>query len=142
MRKTFDTKYGEVEARDAMIDVDGTNLVAGVNIVFGEDTFEYIDRNVEDLTTKEIEDLLSLELSEQQLVKAIYNKPPKPMEQKIITAGTATALNNSINSLIKEGWRPKGSHKVVTTHAQNRYAGKQHMDTIYKVEYSQTMIKN
>ena len=62
-------------------------------------------------------------------------------EIKVVTAKTAIGLNSTVNSLMKEGWKPKGSHSVVTTHAQNRYAGKQHMDTVYEVEYSQTMIK-
>ena len=64
------------------------------------------------------------------------------MEQKIITANSVNALNISIQTHMREGWEPLGSHQVVTIHAQNRYAGTQHKDTVYKNEYSQTMIKN
>lgn len=63
------------------------------------------------------------------------------MEYKIVTATNSGTLNNQIGAMIKEGWKPKGSHKVVTTHMQNRYSGQQHMDSIYKTEYSQTMTK-
>lgn len=40
---------------------------------------------------------------------------------------------------ITQGWEPIGSHSVVVIHAQNRYSGSQHMDTLYKTEYSITM---
>lgn len=63
------------------------------------------------------------------------------MEQKIITAHSASHLNEKVAELIKEGWKPIGSHQVVETHRQNRYAGTQHMDTIVELEYSQTMVK-
>jgi hypothetical protein len=32
MKKTFETVYGLVEVRDAMIDTDGTNLEEGVDV--------------------------------------------------------------------------------------------------------------
>lgn len=63
------------------------------------------------------------------------------MEQKIITSRTASGLNEQINKMIAEGWEPVGGHLVVQVHAQNRYSGMQHMDTIYESEYSQTMKK-
>lgn len=63
------------------------------------------------------------------------------MEQKIITSHTASGLNEKIEKMISEGWKPLGSHKVITTHSQNRFAGSQHRDTIHEVEYSQTMVK-
>lgn len=62
-------------------------------------------------------------------------------EMKIVTAKTANMLTNTVNNLINVGWKRVGSHHVVTTHAQNRYAGKQHMDTVFEVEYSQTMVR-
>jgi hypothetical protein len=46
-----------------------------------------------------------------------------------------------MNSLIKEGWEPKGSHQVVVIHSQNRYSGMQLMDTKHETEYSQTMVR-
>lgn len=63
------------------------------------------------------------------------------MEYKIVTASSAGGLNNSVNALLKEGWKTKGSHNVVRTHEQKRFAGMQHKDTTYQHEYSQTMIK-
>jgi hypothetical protein len=47
-----------------------------------------------------------------------------------------------VKEQISEGWKPIGGHGVVEVHRQNRYSGSQHMDTIIKVEYSQTMIKD
>ena len=64
------------------------------------------------------------------------------MEQKIITARSASHLNTKIAEMIEEGWKPLGSHQVLTIHAQNRYAGMQHKDTVYETEYSQTMVKD
>ena len=63
------------------------------------------------------------------------------MEQKIITSHTASGLNEKIEKMIGEGWKPLGSHHVVVTHSQKRFAGSQHRDTIHEVEYSQTMTK-
>lgn len=60
------------------------------------------------------------------------------MEFKIVTASSANGLNNSVNNFIKEGWKPKGSHQVVTTLKQSIRANT--VDT-YKHEYSQTMTK-
>lgn len=61
------------------------------------------------------------------------------MEQKIITAKSASELNKKISDLQKECWEPIGSHQVVTKHEQKRFAGTQHKDTIFESEYSQTM---
>lgn len=65
----------------------------------------------------------------------------KIQSQIIITAGTAHSLNQKIADKMKEGYTPIGSHTVVQEHAQNRFAGSQHMDTQYQVEYAQTMVK-
>jgi len=63
------------------------------------------------------------------------------MEYKVITSSSPQGLNNTMNSLIKEGWEPKGSHQVVVIHSQNRYSGMQLMDTKHETEYSQTMVR-
>jgi hypothetical protein len=63
------------------------------------------------------------------------------MEYKIVIGKTAYDLNNAVAELIKEGWSPVGSHQVVVRHIQNRFAGTQHKDAVYDVEYSQTMTK-
>mgnify|MGYP000046985005 FL=1 len=64
------------------------------------------------------------------------------MEQKIITSHSASALNTQIKEMIEQGWEPIGSHQVVESHHQMRFAGNQHRDTIIEREYSQTMRKN
>jgi hypothetical protein len=64
------------------------------------------------------------------------------MEQKIITSGSAHGLNEKIEKMISEGWKPLGSHQVALKHSQNRFAGMQHRDTIHELEYSQTMTKD
>jgi len=63
------------------------------------------------------------------------------MEYKIVIGKSAYDLNNAVAEFAKEGWAPTGSHQVVTRHEQLRYAGSQHKDTIFEVEYSQTMIR-
>lgn len=63
------------------------------------------------------------------------------MKQKIITSRSAHGLNEKIEQMISEGWKPIGSHQVVAIHSQNRFAGTQHRDTLHEVEYSQTMLK-
>jgi len=63
------------------------------------------------------------------------------MEYKVITSGSPEGLTIAVSNAVKDGWEPLGSHQVVLHHAQNRYSGSQHMDTQYKSDYSQTMIK-
>jgi hypothetical protein len=63
------------------------------------------------------------------------------MEYKIVYAVAPSYLNNEVNNLIKEGWKPIGGHQVVVKHIQNRFSGNQHKDTINELEYTQTMIK-
>jgi hypothetical protein len=58
------------------------------------------------------------------------------MEQKIITSHSASDLNTKLADLMKEGWKPIGSHQVVISHEQNRFSGMQHKDTIVEREYS------
>ena len=64
------------------------------------------------------------------------------MEQKILTSGTSEGLNQQIKEKIFEGWIPVGSHQVVTVHSQNRFSGSTHRDTLYSLEYSQTVRKD
>jgi hypothetical protein len=63
------------------------------------------------------------------------------MTYKVIASSSPEGLTIAVNNAINEGWKPLGSHHVVTEHSQNRFAGMQHKDTIHKLEYSQTMIK-
>lgn len=65
----------------------------------------------------------------------------KIREQKIVTSTHAEGLNDSVNKMIAEGWQPLGSHQVVVTHEQNRFRGSEHVDTLVKHEYSQTMVR-
>jgi len=64
------------------------------------------------------------------------------MEQMILTSHSASDLNTKIRQMIEQGWTPVGSHQVVETHHQNRFAGMQHKDTIIEREYSQTIKKD
>lgn len=63
------------------------------------------------------------------------------MEYKIVYAPSPEGLVKKVNEQMKEGWEPIGGHQVSEQHRQNRYSGSQHMDTIIKQEYSQSMIK-
>ena len=63
------------------------------------------------------------------------------MEYKVLTSSSPEGLTEKINNLIKNGWKPMGSHQVVEQHRQNRYSGSQHQDTLIKHEYSISMIK-
>jgi len=60
---------------------------------------------------------------------------------KIVSASNPSSLSAKVRDLAQIGWKPVGGHQAVTTHAQNRYAGSQHMDTTYKLEYTQSLIK-
>lgn len=64
------------------------------------------------------------------------------MQQKVITAHSASELNTKIEKMIAEGWTPIGSHHVVETHHQMRFSGMQHKDTIIQFEYSQSVKKD
>lgn len=63
------------------------------------------------------------------------------MDYKIVSASYPDGLTKKVKELLEEGWKPVGGHCVVEEHKQNRYSGMLLMDTIIKVEYSQTMIK-
>jgi hypothetical protein len=62
-------------------------------------------------------------------------------QQKIITANSPEALNSKIKEAISDGWKCIGSHTAMRLHAQLRYSGSQHMDTLHKAEYAQTIRK-
>ena len=62
------------------------------------------------------------------------------MEYKILSASSPEELTKQVTELMNAGWKPVGSHSVVETHRQNRYRGQQHIDTLIKHEYSQTII--
>jgi len=64
------------------------------------------------------------------------------MQYKILTSRCASGLSATIQDHIEQGWKPQGSHQVVETHRQNRFAGMQHKDTTIDLEYSQTITKD
>lgn len=64
------------------------------------------------------------------------------MQQIILTASSASELNNQIKNMIEQGWTHVGSHQVVETNHQLRYSGMQHKDTLIQLEYSQTVKKD
>ncbi len=63
------------------------------------------------------------------------------MEYKIVYGSSPESLVNKVNEELKLGWKPIGGHQVSEQHRQNRFSGSQHMDTIIKQEYSQSLIK-
>jgi hypothetical protein len=63
------------------------------------------------------------------------------MQYKILTSRSASSLSATVQDYIEQGWKPQGSHVVVESHRQNRFAGMQHKDTVIELEYSQTIIK-
>ena len=65
----------------------------------------------------------------------------KKMDYKIVSSTYPEGLTSKVKELMEEGWKPIGGHSVVETHRQNRYSGSQHMDTIIKIEYTQSLIK-
>jgi len=52
------------------------------------------------------------------------------MEYKLLTSSSPEELTEKINNLIKDGWKPMGSHQVIEQHRQNRYSGMQHQEDI------------
>lgn len=61
MEKTFDTKYGEITLRKAMIDTDGTNLADGIEIsIDGQLEEEVLDEHLdlEEMTIEEVEEFV------------------------------------------------------------------------------------
>jgi hypothetical protein len=62
------------------------------------------------------------------------------MDYTVVTSSSPEQLVVKVKELIKDGWKPVGGHQAVVTHQQNRYSGDQHKDTVYDIEYGQTMI--
>ncbi len=60
MTKTFNTKkYGEVTVRNAMLDMDGTNLKDGIEIKGDFNLIEiYGDFDVEEMSDEQVEGLI------------------------------------------------------------------------------------
>jgi hypothetical protein len=63
------------------------------------------------------------------------------MEYKIVKSSTASGLAEVFNMYMADGFKPIGSHQVVTTRELNRFRGSQHADTLIDNDYSQTMVK-
>jgi hypothetical protein len=63
------------------------------------------------------------------------------MQYKIVKSSTASGLTEVVNQYMAEGFKPIGSHQVVTTRELNRFRGSQHADTLIDNEYSQTMVR-
>jgi hypothetical protein len=59
----------------------------------------------------------------------------------IIVANSANELQRLVRQKIDEGWVTNGNFQVVTKHIQNRYAGMQHKDSVFTVEYSQMITR-
>ena len=64
------------------------------------------------------------------------------MEYKVVYSSSPEGLQTKVNTLIKEGFTPSGGVHVNVIHQQNRFRGSQHVDTINKLEYVQSVIKN
>ena len=59
MTKEFETQYGTVEVRNAMFDLDGTNLEEGIEISGDGILLEnYGYRDVEEMSVEDVEDLI------------------------------------------------------------------------------------
>jgi len=58
---------------------------------------------------------------------------------RVVTAKSASDLNNRIAPLIDQGWRPLGPHSVAVKRVQNRFSGSVHMDSVNELEYSITL---
>ncbi len=104
-----------------------------------------IENFIDHFTTDEWErelmkDEASLYVAEDH-VDEIKQSQPKGRGYHVITSSHAEGLTSMVKEWMENGWKPLGGHSVVETHRQNRYAGTQHMDTIIKVEYSQTMVR-
>jgi len=63
------------------------------------------------------------------------------MDYRIVISHSGENLTDKVTTLISEGWEPLGSHQTSIRHIQNRFRGDQHIDSLYDIEYSQTLIK-
>lgn len=64
------------------------------------------------------------------------------MKYVVIESHSVSDLNQKVNTRILEGWKPKGSHKVLKQHEQHTYSGNQPRQVQVSNLYSQTMLKN
>ena len=64
------------------------------------------------------------------------------MEYEIVYSSSPEGLVKKVRSLIEEGFVPTGGVIVNIIQSQNRFRGSQHVDTINKLEYVQSVIKN
>jgi len=62
-------------------------------------------------------------------------------EYVVVYGDSPSELSNKVNKYIKQEYRPEGSHQVVVMRQECRYRGDQLIDTLNKIEYSQTLIK-
>jgi hypothetical protein len=62
-------------------------------------------------------------------------------DYKIVTGGSPEVLADKVQASIVNGWKPVGSHTVVTTNTTQRYSGSQNTGSHSTFEYCQTMIK-
>lgn len=63
------------------------------------------------------------------------------MEYEVVYSSSPEGLTKVVREHLKDGWKPVGGHLVVETHHQNRFRGQDHVDTIIKSEYSQTLVR-
>ena len=64
------------------------------------------------------------------------------MEYKVLSSSSPQGLTEKVNDHVAEGYTPTGGVIVNIIQSQNRFRGSQHVDTINKLEYVQSVIKN
>jgi len=64
------------------------------------------------------------------------------MSYKVLSSSSPEGLTLQVNLHIEDGYVPTGGVVANITRQQNRYSGSQHMDTINKIEYIQSVYKN
>ena len=63
------------------------------------------------------------------------------MEYKVLSSSSPQGLTEKVNGHVAEGYTPTGGVIVNIIQSQNRFRGSQHVDTINKLEYVQSVIK-
>ena len=64
------------------------------------------------------------------------------MEYKVLSSSSPQGLTEKVNGHVAEWYTPTGGVIVNIIQSQNRFMGSQHVDTINKLEYVQSVIKN
>jgi len=64
------------------------------------------------------------------------------MEYKVIVSSSPQGLTEKVNEHVVDGYTPTGGVIVNIIQSQNRFRGSQHVDTINKLEYVQSIVKN